>query len=170
MKPSWLDKVEYARLREIGKAELRSRGITARATVLDVATASQWLGEQLKTMGKPDEYRALMGAMCGRLCTMKMAPWEVAKAIVESHHDRSFSDTLAAARTDAVEVARDPNAAVFFPPLILNDAVSAFVDDLLQIKGDKTTAVVYVKMPTKRVRIQVSEVDVPNKLVETNGT
>lgn len=96
MRPTWLDKAEYARLREIGTTVLRSRGLPIRATFLDVATASQWLGEQLKAMGKPDDYRALMGTMCGRLCAMKMAPWEVAKVIVESHVQES-------ARTKLVE-------------------------------------------------------------------
>lgn len=85
MKPSWLDKAEYARLREIGKAELRSRDLPIRATFLDLAMACQWLGEQLKAMGKPDEYRALMGAICGGLCAQKMAPWGIAKTIVEYH-------------------------------------------------------------------------------------
>lgn len=170
MRPAWLDKAEYARLREIGKAELRSRGLPIRATFLDVATASQWLGERLKVMGKPDEYRALMGAMCGRLCAMKMAPWEVAKAIVDCHHNQSFSEALVVARVDAIETAKDPNAAVFFPPLILNDATSAFVDDLVRMKGDKATVVVYVKTPTTRVKIQASEVDTLTKPTKSTNT
>lgn len=160
MRPEWLDKAEYARLRVIGKAELRSRGLPARATFLDVATASQWLGEQLKIMGKPDEYRALMGALCGRLSAMRMSPWSVAKAIVECHRDHSFSEGLVAARADAVEMAKDPDVVVFFPPLILNDGVSVFVDELVRMKGNKATVVVYVKTPTTRVKIQASEVDV----------
>ena len=179
MRPEWLDKAEYARLREIGKQLLRSRGAPLRGMFLDVATSAQWLAESLEKRGKGALDRRLLCKIHGNMCAMTRAPWEVAKTIVDCCDDErqpqeparnKFADSLDVAQADAVETARDPSVAVFFPPVILNDAAELFIDDLVRMKGDKAAVVAYVTTGTTRVRIQASEIGTCDDSTELSNT